>query len=212
MTSIKIVGTLAIGLIALASSNGSALANHTELYPKALTKINSIKKIYPSLHKKEIERAKPSWEHLRRAARAEWRRTHPNSDAAIYTYFERTGNTKGTVHKVYVQLETPLWKQNLYDCIFKHESEFRFNVWFGQSRGWQSGRFVGTKTVNGVAQLRPFWASWWLRDCVSCSGNPKYDRVTSRTYHITSDPVVSTKIALRIGLGPFYADRKVCGF
>jgi len=208
---VKITAILVAVFAAMATP---AVAHHEATPPPALQKITKIQRIYPKLYRQEIASHKVSWNQLRKRALVKWYSTHPYADATIYHYWHTTGDTYGTVQKVFAARKVPAWKVNTYNCIFKHESNFDSDTWYrgNQSyasvQGWQP-RFIGTDRVNGVAQLRPFWAWWWLAGRPQVA--PRRD-ASIETYHVTSDPIVSTKIALAIGLQPFYADKAVCGF
>lgn len=125
-----------------------------------------------------------------------------------------TGSTRAAVEAVFDERQVPESSRARWRCIFSRESGWQSDVWYsgdhpngGRYRGWLDGKFSGTDRVNGVAQLKPFWAWWWKAGAKGPA--PRRD-ASLATYRITSDPVTSTRIALRIGFGPFFAQDGNC--
>ena len=71
--TLSVLAVLAVGV----PGAHAADARHAEL-PPGLSKVSTIKRIYPTLWRNEQARKDGvRWERLRRAARGEWLRTHP---------------------------------------------------------------------------------------------------------------------------------------
>lgn len=128
-------------------------------------------------------------------ARTRWYRQHPRSLATAYAVW-KAGNPRGAVEIAWEAARVPSWKRAVLRCIASKEGGGRADVWYGHSRGWQGGRFVGTDRVNGWFQIRPYHA-------------PTGDRlVTYRTYLYTSDPVWSALWSARANIPQAFAAQR----
>lgn len=66
-------------LLAIAGAVAPALAHHEADAPRAPA---AMARYAPDLYRRELERPRPSWEHLRRMVASRWRTTHPAAEAA----------------------------------------------------------------------------------------------------------------------------------
>lgn len=65
---------IASGSLVLGGFASMASAHHK---PPELQKVDTIKRVYPDLYKRELRRDRPSWNRLRRMAWVRYERTHP---------------------------------------------------------------------------------------------------------------------------------------
>lgn len=117
-----------------------------------------------------------------------------------------TGDTRQVAEAVWDERGVSETDRARWRCIINRESGWRHDVWYGGARGWQP-EYTGSDRVNGLLQLRPFWAWWWLAGMPQTA--PRHD-ASLTTYRVTSDPVTSLRISLRIGFKPFFAQEGSC--
>lgn len=194
MASGTVVGVrrLAVILAGLALAAGAAMALGGEVAP-APAPVPAVEFVPRAKLVKAVrarERAERRAERLLVALRAA--RSRPE-----YVWWS-THDTRKVAEAVFDEQGTPEAERVRWRCIFRRESNFLPDVWYGGARGWHP-EYAGTDRVNGIAQLRPYHAD--LAD----------DSVVSyATYLRTSDPVFSVRKALRLGFGPFFSSTGVC--
>lgn len=118
-----------------------------------------------------------------------------NTPEAIWA---RTKDPKLTAEAVWNEQNVPESERSVWRCIIQRESGWQFDVWYGGARGWQP-QYAGTDRVNGIMQMRPYHADL-VNDAV----------VSYATFQRTSYPPFALRKALRLGFGPFYAQRGSC--
>lgn len=204
--------TFGVGSLLVTAEAAAADARKAEL-PAALDRVTAIKRIYPDLYRRELARKAPtSWNRLRRAARTQWMRQHPCSDATLNRRYELGEQSWSIVKATWACDGVPASTQSFLSCIADHEGgRTAPDVWYGGRRGRElaaldpdDGGYAGTDRVVNHFQTRPYHAR---KVAPEVAGRDMV--VTVETFGILTHPVNAARIAVRVGRGA-YATAELC--
>lgn len=184
----------------------SADARQAKL-PSGVSKVKTIARVYPALYRRELKRKPVSWARLRRAARAEWMRTHPCATATLSRLYSTGARSSWeTMTATWRCGGMPEWRVRFLSCIADHEGgRAHPDVRFGGGRGNPTGRGA-RNVVFGHVQGRPGWYSG------ARSGRPGTygrDSWTTELYEWARHPVNQARAVAPLGPGN-YATRGFC--